>query len=540
MAENYDEIANGDAATPSLFNDRFDAIWKGDSLNAKRYGATGDGVTDDTDAIADMLQAAIDYSKTIAAGQGVVVRFPPGYYKVGNLPWFSLSSNTRTYDSTGVDTTKLTDYCRGNVIFYARGAVFEHTGNGSLFKFWGTTGSNRRIQWYGGQFDGSATQTEAFFKIRDGNKFGLHPHRMGAAIRHFLFQNWLNWTENAEVSGIDGPLDISGADVSIECQSGNQASKHDYGSTGQEGNAGEASYARLRVENLQNGGRIYTVWARANTYDGWMGRWSGNASTLQAHFKQDANATKTLLEGVHHEQGDAEDAWASSTTYTANQRVSGNVTNFSPPGLLVHSLDSILLDVRMQYSATSAGVSGGTEPAWNSANTSGLTIADGSIIWTNQGLAAGYVVDAYGATGNFQQLIRANDLVWGGSFALTRGLDGHNAAVNHYHPIQAGAFFTVATSLSVPSASSSVVLSVNSYDSNEIWEFWGKSEDNSVRVKAELMTGSGGGGVVHSIYSNSGYFGLDSSNNLRFANTSGADKTIYLRGRRVGPEGTLL
>lgn len=85
MALNYDEIADGAAATPDLWNDLFDALWKKDVFNVKRYGATGDGVTDDREAIQDAINAA--------GAVGGIVFFPPGTYKVTGTLYV-------TYDAT--------------------------------------------------------------------------------------------------------------------------------------------------------------------------------------------------------------------------------------------------------------------------------------------------------------------------------------------------------------------------------------------------------------------------------------------------------
>jgi hypothetical protein len=74
MAANYNAIADGDAATPDLFNGRFEAYLKGDFHNAKAYGATGLGVADDTAAIQSTIAAAV------AAGGTAFV--PPGRYRI--------------------------------------------------------------------------------------------------------------------------------------------------------------------------------------------------------------------------------------------------------------------------------------------------------------------------------------------------------------------------------------------------------------------------------------------------------------------------
>jgi hypothetical protein len=75
----FTPIADGDAATPALFNSIFtqlDSSGGGSSVfwyNVSTYGTTGDGVADDTSAVSDALAALV------AAGGGVLY-FPAGTY----------------------------------------------------------------------------------------------------------------------------------------------------------------------------------------------------------------------------------------------------------------------------------------------------------------------------------------------------------------------------------------------------------------------------------------------------------------------------
>lgn len=78
MANVYTDIANGDLATPALFNDRLNALRKGDVHNVRAYGAVGNGTTDDT--------AAIDAAYAACPEGGVILVPANGIYKyVGNL-----------------------------------------------------------------------------------------------------------------------------------------------------------------------------------------------------------------------------------------------------------------------------------------------------------------------------------------------------------------------------------------------------------------------------------------------------------------------
>jgi hypothetical protein len=78
MASRWDDVAEGEHATPASINDRLDAFRKGDVYNVKRFGATGDGTTDDTSSI----QSAIDACN--AAGGGTVFA-PPGTYSITSI-----------------------------------------------------------------------------------------------------------------------------------------------------------------------------------------------------------------------------------------------------------------------------------------------------------------------------------------------------------------------------------------------------------------------------------------------------------------------
>jgi hypothetical protein len=111
MANVYTDIAEGDLATPALWNDRFNALRKGDVFNVKAYGAVGDGVTSDTTAV----QAAI----AAAVAAGGVVFFPNGNYLCGTLTvtggcfirgaGSGRTTITHTASSHGIDITAATD-----------------------------------------------------------------------------------------------------------------------------------------------------------------------------------------------------------------------------------------------------------------------------------------------------------------------------------------------------------------------------------------------------------------------------------------------
>jgi hypothetical protein len=75
MAIRWDDVAEGEEATPASINDRLNAIRKGDVYNVKAYGATGDGTTDDKAAIASAITAATD---------GATLYFPPGQYRIAS------------------------------------------------------------------------------------------------------------------------------------------------------------------------------------------------------------------------------------------------------------------------------------------------------------------------------------------------------------------------------------------------------------------------------------------------------------------------
>lgn len=77
MANTHAQISDGALATPALFNGLFDAAWKGDIYNVKRFGAVGDNSTDDTASI----QSAID---TASADGGGTVYLPPGTFRLSS------------------------------------------------------------------------------------------------------------------------------------------------------------------------------------------------------------------------------------------------------------------------------------------------------------------------------------------------------------------------------------------------------------------------------------------------------------------------
>ena len=79
-------VTEGDSATPAYMNTLLNLV-SGDVYNVKSYDATGDGSTDDRDAMQDALDAAN------VAGGGVVY-VPPGTYMIG-------ASNGASPASTG-------------------------------------------------------------------------------------------------------------------------------------------------------------------------------------------------------------------------------------------------------------------------------------------------------------------------------------------------------------------------------------------------------------------------------------------------------
>lgn len=127
-------VADG-TTTPRSISDRF-----ADIINVKDFGAKGDGVTDDTEAI----QKAFSFASTKTSGAFVL--FPAGTYLVSKQVLFG-----------------------GDLCVYAYGATIKATGSASIYgmfaNFFGYTSDtparyagNGNIVWLGGVIDGSGSE----------------------------------------------------------------------------------------------------------------------------------------------------------------------------------------------------------------------------------------------------------------------------------------------------------------------------------------------------------------------------------------------
>lgn len=91
---------------------------KGNVVNVKDYGATGDGVTDDTTAI----------QTAVLAGQGGTIFFPKGTYRIASAPTTS-GSDTYYFQITGDNTSIKAN----NAVFSLEYDFLTNTTTGSLF-----------------------------------------------------------------------------------------------------------------------------------------------------------------------------------------------------------------------------------------------------------------------------------------------------------------------------------------------------------------------------------------------------------------------
>jgi hypothetical protein len=111
MTARYTAISDGTPATPTLFNDLFDAAWKGDVHHIRRYGAAADNATDDAAAIALAVAACpaggivelgstgtVRVGSTIAVAKGVTIRSSGAVIKrlSGTGPTFDVQTHTDT------------------------------------------------------------------------------------------------------------------------------------------------------------------------------------------------------------------------------------------------------------------------------------------------------------------------------------------------------------------------------------------------------------------------------------------------------------
>jgi hypothetical protein len=169
-------------------------------LDVRRYGAVGDGVTDDRAAFVDAIKVLIQY------GRGEVF-VPDEFHCVIGSPLPELSM--RSGYSGGFSAPVL-----GPVSFrFGRSgtARITYTGTGTMMQVQcdpvtGTT-EIANFSVHGGHFTNGETGTAAAcFKIRDGVRCQMHigsflDWRAGYGI---LLQNWYEFSENITVTGIQG------------------------------------------------------------------------------------------------------------------------------------------------------------------------------------------------------------------------------------------------------------------------------------------------------------------------------------------------
>lgn len=135
MSANYTPIPEGAEATPALWNDRFDAILAGDVFNVMRYEATGDGTTDDGEAITDAADALI-------ANGGGTLFFPPGDYMVFKVG--TVYTNLATFDGLEGVSIVMAEGATLKIDPARTGGDAFTTSYGSAFKF--TDCRNIRLQ----------------------------------------------------------------------------------------------------------------------------------------------------------------------------------------------------------------------------------------------------------------------------------------------------------------------------------------------------------------------------------------------------------
>jgi hypothetical protein len=175
-------------------------------INVKWFGATGNGVTDDTQAI----QSAIN-----AAGQFGIVLFPPGVYLVGQLTLptgitlIGTSSGRMNYeDSTSTSTLMLKNGANSNVLYIPSGVQYGNILNLQI----DGNHANQTSTSYGIYFADNATGTDSMWLVQ--NCYIHHCYSDGIYVG--LNVQAVRIIDNEVLYNSNNGMTIKGSDCKIE------------------------------------------------------------------------------------------------------------------------------------------------------------------------------------------------------------------------------------------------------------------------------------------------------------------------------------
>lgn len=293
--------------------------------SVNRYGAVGDGSTDDRDAVIAAL-------KVIHRQGGGKLKFEPGYDYVISSGFPLISFLGPDYLGNHPDVYSNSLYAGSNakltksLIIEAYGARIFYQGSDNLFYFQGAPTvtiesgeSQRSLAVLGGRWVGTSN-TIAMFKLRDGSrtKFdieaieGCEPTSGGSdsngipqkGIGIFL-HNWYYWTENVTITG--NPAEFINNQCDIMCL--DYAAYSAWSGETLSPAPTYQSFARTRIYNCFKGSQIDDnrfLYSDCNFYHSFVEKIAGNVSNLATDRLIDfrGNAGSTVIRDIKFEGAD--------------------------------------------------------------------------------------------------------------------------------------------------------------------------------------------------------------------------------------------